>query len=65
MRLFTSIRTIKFVGIFRHMTGFLFFPKKIGNEIRWLEYSKWTEEYQIISINGSTRKHGWVSHYWL
>lgn len=35
--------------------GFLFFPKEINNEMRWLEWAKWEEEY----------KDGWdMGGYW-
>lgn len=32
-------------GTTRTKSGFLFFPKKIGTEIRWLEKAAWIEEY--------------------
>lgn len=32
-------------GQIRRRKGFLFFPKEIGGEIRWLEYAHWIEEF--------------------
>lgn len=32
------------VGDYRTNSGFLLFPKRIGDETRWLEYAKWQEK---------------------
>ena len=38
-------------GDVREKRQFLLFPKKIGNEYRWLEYASWREEaYQGLSF---------------
>lgn len=40
--------------------GFLLFPKKIGNEIRWLETAKWKERY---TYDHELNSH-WVPYLW-
>ncbi len=32
-------------GDYRFIRGFLFLPKRIGNETRWLEFALWEEHY--------------------
>lgn len=32
-------------GTIRIRSGFLFFPKRIGKETRWLELAVWAEEW--------------------
>lgn len=32
----------------RTVTRFLWLPRKMGDEWRWLEKSSWTQEYQIF-----------------
>jgi hypothetical protein len=41
--------------------GFLFFPKTINGETRWLEFSKWKKEYPIEDYDYAT----WESTKWL
>ena len=36
----------------RHRRGFLFWPKCIAHEWRWLEWAEWTEEYWHRSMFG-------------
>lgn len=50
-------------GARRTKEGFLFFPKWIGDEMRWLENAKWEEqaEYHAFSIQFSD----WESIRWL
>ena len=33
------------IGTRRIKRRFLFFPKEINNEVRWLECAKWEEQY--------------------
>lgn len=33
------------VGDIRHRDGFLWLPKRIGDEWRWLEWAAWKEEF--------------------
>lgn len=47
------------VGDKRVKTKFLWFPKKIGTEIRWLETATWVEVF--VYQNGQVF---WVSQYW-
>lgn len=35
-------------GEIRIKTGFLFLPKKIKNQWRWLEFAEWEQVYDII-----------------
>jgi hypothetical protein len=44
----------------RIITKFLWFPKRILNEKRWLETTSWVEEY-IPHWDGSD----WYARYWL
>ena len=44
----------------RIITGFLFFPKTIGYEERWLEKVTWIEEYR-----GDLGCDGWVRIEWI
>ena len=50
-------------GDVRHRKCFLFLPKKIGNETRWLEVSRFTQrfihEQTIIGLMD-----GWVNECW-
>lgn len=36
------------VGNTRTKFRFLFLPKTIGGETRWLEWAKWTEEFRTV-----------------
>jgi hypothetical protein len=42
-------------GETRIVKKFLFFPKKIGKETRWLEFASWVEEY--VYMYGDMRNH--------
>jgi hypothetical protein len=48
-------------GETRIVKKFLWFPKKIGKETRWLEFASWVEEYELMY--GDMRLHfkdpGW------
>lgn len=48
----------------RIRTGFLFFPKRIEKETRWLEFAIWTEEYINIGKLGGKIKWKWVPLGW-
>ena len=53
-------------GDLRSRTAFLFFPKTIEGQTRWLEKASWTERYQWIwttSFSGSYW-YGWVPISW-
>ena len=39
---------------------FLWFPKKIGNEVRWLEKASWSDQYHYNWSEGY-----WISEKWL
>lgn len=45
---------------FRIRSGFLFFPKTINAETRWLEFAKWKE-----TAAGSMFDSGWNEKCWL
>jgi hypothetical protein len=47
--------------LWRVRTGFLFFPKKINNEIRWLENVKWSERFFYAGYEYSN----WSGMLWL
>jgi hypothetical protein len=44
-------------GALRKVTGFLWFPKTIGLETRWLEHANWLDCYCSI--------YGWGAWRWL
>lgn len=46
---------------YRKRSGFLFLPKKIGMETRWLEFAKWKEYF----IDSSTGQGGWHVDSWI
>lgn len=46
-------------GLTRKKTGFLFLPKVINNEMRWLELASWIEVYAHY-----TREDRWVPIGW-
>lgn len=46
----------RYHGDTRIKSGFLFFPKTIHNETRWLEHATWTERF----TSGSS----WESCFW-
>jgi hypothetical protein len=37
--------------------GFLFFPKVINNETRWLEFAEWEQKYVVDNA--------WISTKWI
>ena len=41
--------------------AFLWFPKLIGNETRWLEWAVWLEEFQVVEI-ASEEPHDFTTH---
>lgn len=50
-------------GHIRKRTRFLFFPKNIEGEIRWLEKATWVEKY--YTYQGMTGVHGgWQAMFW-
>jgi hypothetical protein len=46
----------KIIGELRKRKGFLFLPKRIHSELRWLEYARWTEK---VDSNFT-----WLPIYW-
>lgn len=50
----------------RIKSGFLFFPKKINNEWRWLERAKWQQIYHRDSSDPClTRTNYWYNSEWI
>lgn len=47
----------------RVRSGFLFFPKTINGEVRWLERARWLEKYVWWSM--PIHQTGWVPQYWI
>lgn len=35
-------------GTIKNVKGFLFFPKSIGREFRWLEYTEWEMKFSYL-----------------
>jgi hypothetical protein len=48
MRWKTPKQTHPKCGDTREVTKFLFFPKRMRQEWRWLEKATWTQQYQIF-----------------
>ena len=44
---------------------FLFFPKKIENEWRWLERAKYKQSYEYIPGHGDFPPLGWIDKEWI
>lgn len=56
------------LGAKRTRSGFLFFPKTIENETRWLERAVWEQlaVHKHVQSNGSTYHYGrWIDVGWL
>lgn len=51
-------------GDYRDVKKFLFFPKKIGNRIRWLETASWKERYVIKRLYPIKFLY-WKAQYWI
>ena len=49
-------------GDSRTKKGFLFLPKRIGNETRWLEFATW-KQFCYWELNGEFYK--WVDYKWV
>ncbi len=48
----------------RENSGFLWLPKTVGEELRWLEYAEWLEVYCLHrTITGAVKK-GWKAYRW-
>lgn len=50
------------MGDKRERTGFLYLPKTIGLETRWLEFASWREEYFPTGYVGDS---AWYPFEWL
>lgn len=44
---------------------FLFLPKRIGNEYRWLERAKYEERYEYVSDSSGFSPLKWVGKEWI
>lgn len=60
------------LGSIKTVYKFLWWPKTIDNETRWLEYSVWTEQYQnkkiYIGLDYDLHEHivqEWIPIKWL
>lgn len=59
------------IGDKRVRSGFLWFPKKCGNQTRWLEYARWGEVFKCrgtslgVPPSPSTRVFGWDATRWM
>jgi hypothetical protein len=51
-------------GDTRVRSGFLFFPKTINGEERWLEWARWEERYEVWTEMWAVDS-GWVPIAWL
>lgn len=51
-------------GTFRERKKFLWFPKTINGETRWLEVSRWQEEFRIIT-GYAPYIYRWVPIHWI
>lgn len=51
-------------GDLRARRGFLFLPKTIGRETRWLERAYWTEAYGPDYGRGRSAHHHWHATSW-
>jgi hypothetical protein len=60
MRYVISQKKVPQRGDIRMTTRFLYFPKKIGAEIRWWEWAVWEERFDEPS-----RRLGWKETRWL
>ncbi len=54
------------VGDIRNRAGFLFMPRRIGDETRWLEYAEWSEVYhKPMNYPGHVVLAQWVGSRWM
>lgn len=73
MRLKTKLKKDHKEGDTMNKTAFLWLPKKIGNEFRWLERATWQLKYMsqapLLPIgqgySPSQRVYGWVAIKWV
>ncbi len=52
-------------GEHRKRSGFLYFPKTIDYQTRWLERASWDEIYTITCSDEYTVHAGWEGFFWL
>lgn len=45
--------------------GFLWFPKRIGYELRWLENAIWRQRYVEISQSDAKDSFRWIDYEWI
>lgn len=67
MRYVFKIKILPILGQTRIKEKFLIFPKKIKNEIRWLEKARWEEVFKDIykGFPYYYWKKKWVANKWL
>lgn len=49
------------LGHFRARWGFLFFPKNIAGEVRWLEFARWEERFTRGKLYDSWWEIRWLN----
>ncbi len=65
MRIIHTTPAPPVVGATREINKFIIFPKRIGNETRFLERAVYLEEYQILDLDvKETGLSGWVPVSW-
>ena len=67
MRWTPEVRTTPY-GTMRDQSGFLWFPKCLGGEWRWLERASWTQRWSrgwIGTVHAPGSPSSWVSVEWL
>ena len=52
-------------GEYRISSGFLWFPKTIGSQTRWLEYAKWLECYLKFADGNGFAFYEWIARNWV
>lgn len=52
------------IGQKRRKSGFLFFPKVIDGELRWLKYAAWIERYRYRFTSFGADFYGWEPEEW-
>ena len=52
-------------GDTRTKKGFLFFPKTLGNEKRWLEFASWVQVRGLVLGHFAGTEEAWVDDHWV
>jgi hypothetical protein len=53
------------IGDCRRRSGFLLWPKRIGDERRWLEWATWIEQRSWLRNAWGDTFHGWKAVEWV